>query len=284
MSARQSLSILPQVDRGDSPQPLKPLQETEEEKNQRRVRSADVQIDPVLLGVGGFRRAMAKRAEEIQTAYPRAGFKPCREALSQRGSPVVFKGEQTGQDRERWTWLERATRVGDRYAGPLQPADRGRFLRGILHMLAGQALLDLEDRIHALRGDEDGAVLLEEKGGVLPVIDHQVDLVALPTFRVDHERLGDAIPVGKIRSEHLAPPLFRRGPFGARVTDDRPVALEAHFELTLEMEKEVAQIYRHDRPPGVRDTLLLRVFIRRAYPSRIDGLYPPGVPLSKSNS
>jgi hypothetical protein len=61
-------------------------------------------------------------------------------------------------------------------------------------MLAAQVLLDLEHGVNALGRDVPLIRLVVEKRGVLPVVDHDVDLFTAGTPGVDHERSISLVP------------------------------------------------------------------------------------------
>ena len=90
----------------------------------------------------------------------------------------------------------------------METPNRSSLLACIEDMLTAQVLLDLEHGIHALCRHVALVRLVEEKRGVLPVVDNDVDLLAAGTMRINYERTISLVPVRKVILQNAQPVLF----------------------------------------------------------------------------
>ena len=126
--------------------------------------------------------------------------------------------------------------MNNRPARTFEAPDRGYLLTGSSKMLPLQRLLDLEHGVYTLCWNVAMPLLgseLVEMRGVLPVIDHEIELLALSSFAVHNEGSIYTIPARKVVSKELEPHIFDGVSLSYRVSERTTGADERRFEILL---------------------------------------------------
>src|ERR1700676_378174 len=187
-------AVLHEVDGGDGRERLQPAQQGEEEVDQGHAGGALADRRRAAGRMGDLEGAILEGAAEVEAALGRQRQDGGVEGVAEGWPPGAVEGKDAGHDVEERPRLVDAARVRDAGAGAAQAADGGGLLAGVLEVRGVQGLLDLEDCVDALRWNVMVSVAGEEQRGVLAVVDHQVDLLALAAVGVDDEGPARLVP------------------------------------------------------------------------------------------
>ena len=95
--------------------------------------------------------------------------------------------------------------VWDGQAGPVKGTNASNLVTGVSDLFGVDGLLRLEDSVDALRGYDGLPLKLENEGRILPVEDHDVDLIAEGSQTVYNVRRGGLISLRKIGLQQFEP-------------------------------------------------------------------------------
>ena len=122
------------------------------------------------------------------------------ERLAKSRIPVAVKGQKASEDVRQLFGIERAPRVRDGKAGPVQAAHASNLFLGVFNLVRVDGLLSLENGVDALGRNYGLALVTKNKRRVLTIEDDNVDLLAEIALAVNNVAGRNLIPVGQIGS------------------------------------------------------------------------------------
>src|SRR6202158_5730613 len=99
----------------------------------------------------------------------------------------------------------------------MQAPDTSRFLLRVGDFSRIDALLGLENGVNALGRNNRLSLVPKDEGGVLPVENHNIDLLAKRSLAIYHVRRSRLIPVRQVGFQQLQPYIFARISLCARM-------------------------------------------------------------------
>src|SRR5690554_4898586 len=137
-------------------------------------------------------------AANIQLTVVRGFFKSLQEAIPQSWFPVTSQGEQSAHDgNQRLRWIL-TTSMRNRQTRPMQRSDTGNLLFCVLNMVCVGSLLYLKNSIHAFDRYNPLTIVVKNKGRILAVEYHHIDLLAEITQTIDDMGLVRLVSLRKI--------------------------------------------------------------------------------------